>query len=68
MISSVVDTRARTCDTRIEIVPLLGGAFSEHHRQYFHRAADMRSSLVDARFEVTAVRDNYSERRPTPPL
>ena len=62
-ISSLVDTRARTCDTRIEIVPLDGGgAFSEHHRQYFHRAADMRSSLVDAGFAVTAVRDDYSER------
>jgi SAM-dependent methyltransferase len=63
LISSVVDTRARTCDTRIEIVPLYGsGAFSEHHRQYFHRAADLRSSLVDARFEVIAIRDGYSER------
>lgn len=62
VISSVVDTRSRTCDTRIEVVPLDGGAFSEHHRQYFHRAADMRSSLVDAGFEVTAVRDGYSER------
>jgi SAM-dependent methyltransferase len=63
VISSVVDTHTRTCDTRIEVVPLDGGgAFSEHHRQHFHRAADMRSSLVDAGFEVTAVRDGYSER------
>jgi predicted TPR repeat methyltransferase len=63
VISSVVDTRTRTCDTRIEIVPSDGGgAFSEQHRQYFHRAADIRSSLVDAGFEVTAVRDGYSER------
>jgi SAM-dependent methyltransferase len=63
VISSVVDTRTRTCDTRIEIVPLDGdGAFSECHRQYFHRAAGVRSSLVDAGFEVTAVRDGYSER------
>ena len=63
VISSVVNTRTRTCDTRIEIVPLDGGgAFSEHHRQHFHRAADMRSSLVDAGFDVTAVRDGYSER------
>ena len=63
VISSVVDTRTRTCDTRIEVVPLDGGgAFSEHHRQHFHRAADMRASLVDAGFEVTAVRDGYSER------
>jgi SAM-dependent methyltransferase len=61
-ISSLVDTRARTCDTRIEIVPLNGGAFSEQHRQYFHPAADMRSSLVGAGFAVTAVRDDYSER------
>jgi SAM-dependent methyltransferase len=63
VISSVVDTRTRTCDTRIEVVPLDGGgAFSEHHTQHFHRAADMRSALVDAGFEVTAVRDGYSER------
>lgn len=63
VISSVVDTHTRTCDTRIEIVPLDGGgAFSEEHRQHFHRAADMWASLVDAGFEVTAVRDGYSER------
>jgi len=63
VIRSVVDAPTRTCDTRIDIVPLDGGgAFSEHHRQHFHRAADMRSSLVDAGFEVTAVRDGYSER------
>jgi SAM-dependent methyltransferase len=63
VISSVVDTRTRTCDTRIEIVPLDGrGAFSECHRQHFHRAADIRSWVVDAGFEVCAVRDGYSER------
>jgi SAM-dependent methyltransferase len=62
VISSVVDTRTRTCDTRIEIAPLDGaGAFSEQHRQHFHRAADMRSGLVEAGFEVIAVRDGYSE-------
>jgi hypothetical protein len=63
VVSSVVDTRTRTCDTRIEIVPLDGrGAFSECHRQHFHRAADIRSWVVDAGFEVCAVRDGYSER------
>jgi SAM-dependent methyltransferase len=63
VISSVVDTRMRTCDSRIEVVPLDGdGAFSEQHRQHFHRAADMRSALVDAGFDVTAVTDGYSER------
>jgi SAM-dependent methyltransferase len=63
VISSVVDPRLRTCDTRIEMVPLDGGgAFSESHRQHFHRAADVRSWLDDAGFDVTAVRDGYSER------
>jgi SAM-dependent methyltransferase len=63
VISSKVDARIRTCYTRIEIVPLDGGgAFSEQHRQHFHRAADIRSWLVDAGFDVTAVRDGYSER------
>ena len=63
LISSVVDARSRTCDTRIEIAPLDGGgAFSEQHRQHFHRAADIRSWLVEAGFEVTAVRDGYSDR------
>ena len=63
VISSVVDARSRTCDTRIEVAPLDGGgAFSEQHRQHFHRAADIRSWLVEAGFEVTAVRDGYSDR------
>jgi predicted TPR repeat methyltransferase len=62
VISSVVDTRARTCDTRIEVASSDGGAFSEQHRQYFHRDADMRSSLAEAGFEVCAVRDGYTGR------
>jgi predicted TPR repeat methyltransferase len=63
VIRSVVDARTRICDTRIEIVSQNGGAaFSEQHRQHFHRAADMRSSLVEAGFEVIAIRDGYSER------
>ena len=63
VISSTVDTRTRTCDTHVEIVPLDGnGAFSEQHRQHFHPAPDMRSWLVDAGFDVTAVRDGYSDR------
>src|SRR5262245_48270331 len=63
VLSSVVDMRARTCDTSIEVESSDGdGGFSEYHRQYFHPDADMRSSLADAGFEVTAVRDGYSER------
>jgi predicted TPR repeat methyltransferase len=62
VISSVVDTGARTCDTRIEVASADGSAFSERHRQYFHADADMRSSLAGTGFEVAAVRDGYSER------
>jgi SAM-dependent methyltransferase len=61
VISSVVDTLTRTCDTSIEVESSDGGAFSEQHRQYFHGDAGMRSSLADAGFEVAAVRDGYSE-------
>ena len=63
VIRSFVDTCVRTCDTSIEVESSDGGGgFSEHHRQYFHPDVDMRSSLVVAGFEVTAVRDGYSER------
>jgi predicted TPR repeat methyltransferase len=58
-----VDADGRLCDTRIDVTP--DGAaspFSEHHRQYFHREAAIRSALVDSGFEVVAVRDGYSER------
>jgi SAM-dependent methyltransferase len=62
-ISSVVDPGTRTCDTTIELTrPRDGDPFSEHHRQYFHSAAEIRASLDDAGFGVTALRDEYSER------
>ena len=63
VISSSVDSRARTCDTRIELTPA-GGAvpFRERHRQYFHGPAAIRSSLTGAGFEVTSVTDEYSGR------
>jgi len=63
VILAEVDPDARLCDTRIEITP--DGAasrFSEHHRQYFHRDADIRTALMDGGFEVIAVRDGYSDR------
>ena len=62
VILAEVDPDARLCDTRIDVTP--DGAatpFSEHHRQYFHRDTDIRSALVDAGFEVIAVRDGYSD-------
>ena len=61
VISSVVDSGARTCDTRIELTrPREGDPFTEHHRQYFHSDADVRASLESAGFAVTAVGTEYT--------
>jgi len=61
VISSVVDPGARTCDTTIELTkPLEGDPFCEQHRQYFHTDAEVRASLEDAGFTVTAVREEYT--------
>jgi hypothetical protein len=62
VITSVVDPVARTCDTRIEVEPVGGGAFTEEHRQHFHDAGEVRAALADAGFEVTAVCDGYTDR------
>ena len=63
MISSVVDPDARTCDTTIELTrPRAGDPFSEQHRQYFHTDADVRASLQDAGFAVTAVGEEYTHQ------
>ncbi len=62
-IRAVVDPAARICDTRIHFTPVgAGSPFSEHHRQYFHRPADIRSALTDGGFDVVAVRDELSDR------
>ena len=67
VISSVVDPEARTCDTRIELTrPRDGDPFTEQHRQYFHADADVRASLRNAGFEVTAVGAEYTTSRRTP--
>ncbi len=62
VITSVVDTAARTCDTTIEIDPADGAPFSEEHRQHFHRPAAVRAALVGAGFEVLAVNEEYTHR------
>ena len=63
VLSSVVDPRARTCETRIELTPPGDGdPWSEQHRQYFHRDADVRSALEDAGFAVSAVAEEYSDQ------
>jgi hypothetical protein len=63
VISSVVDRRARTCDTTIELMRSRDGSpFSEQHRQYFHPDGDVRAWLQDAGFLVAAVGDEYTHR------
>ena len=59
-IESSVDPDARTCDTRIVVEG--AGGFAERHRQWFHRASDVREALVAAGFEGIDVRDDYSDR------
>ena len=67
VISSVVDPGARTCDTRIELTrPRDGDPFTEQHRQYFHADAEIRASLRDAGFAVTASRRSTRTSRRTP--
>jgi hypothetical protein len=63
VISSLVDPGARTCDTTIELTrPRDGDPFSEQHRQYFHTDTDVRASLHDAGFAVTAVGEEYTHQ------
>ena len=61
LISSTVNPRARTCDTTIEIMrPRDGNPFSERHRQYFHPDEEVRASLRDANFALSAVSREYT--------
>jgi predicted TPR repeat methyltransferase len=62
-ITSVVDVRARTCDTRIEVIrDSDDDTFTEHHRQYFFTAEQIRAALAFAGFETVAVTDEYAHR------
>ncbi len=61
VITSTVDSDARTCVTTFELTrPRDGDPFSEQHRQYFHPDADVRSSLQGAGFAVTAISEEYT--------
>ncbi len=62
VIHSAVDPDARLCDTHIELTPGDDAPFSEQHRQYFHRADEIRSALAEGGFELIAVRDEHSDR------
>jgi SAM-dependent methyltransferase len=60
-ITSVVDARARTCDSRIEVTRNSDGTtFTEHHRQHFFTDGQIRGALTVAGFEVVAVTDGYA--------
>ena len=61
VITSVVDSGTRSCDTTIELTrPRDGDPFSEQHRQYFHVDADVRTCLENAGFAVLAVEKEYT--------
>ena len=60
-ITSVVDARARTCDSRIEVTRNSDGdAFTELHRQHFFTDGQIRDALGVAGFEVVAVTEEYA--------
>jgi predicted TPR repeat methyltransferase len=63
VITNVVDPAARTCDTTVEFTRFRDGdPFCEQHRQYFHAEADVRASLHDAGFAVTAISEEYTHQ------
>ena len=60
-ITSVVDLRTRTCDSRIAVTrDSDGGAFTERHRQYFFTDRQISQALTAAGFEVLAATDEYT--------
>ncbi len=60
-IASVVDIPGRTCDTRIHVTRTADAdVFTEHHRQYFFTDQQVRTALMDARFEILSVTEEYS--------
>ena len=61
-IASVVDTLARSCETRIDVTRTIDGdQFTERHRQYFFADGDIRDAATDAGFEVVSVTDEYTD-------
>jgi predicted TPR repeat methyltransferase len=63
VISSVVDPGARTATPRSSSRgPVTVTRSASSHRQYFHTDADVRASLHDAGFAVTAVGEEYTHQ------
>ena len=57
-----MDLQARSCVTQIDVTgPGDGDTFSEQHRQFFFRAADVRRALADAGFGSPSVTDEYTD-------
>ncbi len=66
-ITNTVDLDARSCVTTIYVTgPGDGDTFSERHRQYFFRTADVRSALADAGFGPPAITDEYTDQPERP--
>jgi SAM-dependent methyltransferase len=61
-LSSVVDTSARTCDTRIRLSSAATGRFTELHRQWFFPDDEIRAALADAGFGGVTVTHEYEQR------
>ena len=47
-------------EDRANEAPSTGIPFAKQHRQYFHTDAEVRASLEDAGFTVTAVGEEYT--------
>ena len=61
-LTSTVDTRARTCDTRIRVAGEGVARFTERHRQWFFPDAEIRGALAAAGFERVTVTEEYAHR------
>ena len=59
-LTSAVDARGRTCDTRIRVAGIEG--FTEQHRQYFFPDEEIRAALAAAGFAQVAVTEEYAHR------
>jgi predicted TPR repeat methyltransferase len=62
-ISNIVDVRARTCVTQIDVSGATdANTFSEQHRQYFFTAVEVRRALADAGFAPPSRTDEYTDQ------
>ncbi len=61
-LTSAVDTRARTCDTRIRLAGEGDAGVTEEHRQWFFPDAAIRAALAAAGFGRVTVTDEYAHR------